>query len=272
MKRRIRRWSLLLFVACLATLGCDPDSLSDTLRDSFNQGMLLTGFWDPEPEPPELVDILCDSSDGASCNEETLRKTLQSVFSHRKQSPGSRIRLWKMGVRLSDTVMVFEVQTPLPQKKKKGKADHTADRWMDKAEEDFVTSMQKIWRQDPPRRTPLAESLTKIGIAESYDLPRSIIVITDAREYRLGNFECRPPGTEYWKQLLKQNGALLPASLNNVRIYFTFVTMPEVRGCAVSLARESKIRSLWTSTMQEAGAKFSITSDLVQFDSPAKEQ
>ena len=256
---RVALCQIFHLLTIIVFLGCDR--ISEYLSESPFDRLQIS---DAEAPPPETFDILCDASDGSTCTETTLHETLASVCRHSSARPGSRIRLWKLGTSLSQTTVVAEATSPAPPKKRKPKAEPSA--WPEETTERFLNAIKAEWPIPSPKRTPLAESITKIGNADSFGFPRQIVVLTDAREYRLGNFECHPPNTERWRRLLKQHGALPPDSLHGVSVMFVNVSMPPVSGCALSLARENRIRELWETAMKDAGATFSITSGAVRLE------
>lgn len=254
--------AIYLLIA-IVTIGCEQISkfISELPLDQLRISDAVT-------EPPETIDILCDASEGSTCNEDTLRETLDSVFQHSVSRPGSKVRLWNLGANLSQTIVVAETVSPNPVKKQKHKSKPST--WPKENIDCFITAIQAEWILPPPKQTPLAESLTKIGKMDSCGLFRRIIVLTDAREYRLGNFECHPPSIERWRHLLKENGALTLDSLKDVEVSFVNVSMPAVRGCNLSLSRENRVHELWNTAMKDAGAIFSITSGSVRLNNQTK--
>ena len=254
---------ILAMVASVMGTGCDRVDPGD-IWNSTVKYLEENRFIDSDPLPQETIDVLCDASDGSTCTEASLKKTLEVVLGRAKERPGSRVRLWNLSSSVAFCEMLYEAESP-PESTEQLENDASPS-WSSSELVGFLKVAEKIWLAPHPRRSPLAEAISKIALTEGYDKPRSLIVVTDGREYRLGDFECRIPSKKYWAALLKNHSALLPGSLKNFQVAFTFMSLPPIkRRCATSLTREAGVRERWTEAFAVGGADFAITTGAVVF-------
>lgn len=228
-------------------------------RDGGPEGVChAVGLCDEKALPPVLIDVLCDPSQDAPCNHDTLSKTLEASLRFAVIRPGSRVRLFMLGKDVASTSMIGEQITPRPPKGSERAKKTAAERFIGSAKDFFSAAATPALDAPAARRSPLAEALTKIGLADDGGLPRHLIVISDAREVGLTDMECVPTlikDDAFLTTLKKQQllGSGLFASVDIDFVFEEFRPNPN-RGCAVAIDREMKVRSLWTTALHAAGA------------------
>ena len=239
--------------AVAATPGCDvahSDALSTSCR--------ALGFCDQAPSPPVFIDLLCDASAGSSCTRQTLERALDAVLVHVADKPGSRIRLWTLAKTVGETAAVAERTVP-PATRGSARAEQAQQkRFRDAARDLLLEAADPSFSEAPARRSPLAEALSKVGLAEADGLPRVIIAITDGREVSTGlDFECGLlPSDARFLTVLRRRSLLTPGLLTRTHVEFAFAASEPIpgRGCAVQVEREVGSRALWTAALNAAGA------------------
>jgi hypothetical protein len=117
----------------------------------------------------------------------------------------------------------------------------------------------------PPRSSPLALSLTVLSMNVPKDTEVRYFLASDAREYSQGvDFECHPPTIDTWSEILQRDGLLPAGSLKGTTTTFVGVRplMPTPGNrCPASLSLMNQTRSLWVSTITNAGGKVAFSSD-----------
>ena len=207
----------VLVATALAMGGCDDVTAVPTLSGACK----LFGVCDELPPPAEMVDILCDASIGSSCTRESLGRAMDDVLHRAAQSPGSRTRLWSLAKTVADTNAVAEKETPSESRKSSRARKGLGDKFVAASKEYFTAAIAPTFALAPIRRSPLAEAMTKIALADSGQLPRRLIVITDAREVsNLGDFECGflPTDAGFVKKLQRRR-ILGPSTLKGVQVF-----------------------------------------------------
>lgn len=214
------------------------------------------GLADVLPAPPELIDILCDASAGSTCTTETLAATLRPVVQRAAARPGSVVRMWLLGVDLVSTTTKAEVVSPRPSGRTPRARQAELGRWQEHASETLLAAVSALLKvAHPPSSSPLAEGLTQVALADGHNLPRKVIVVSDGRETGIFDFECKAlPTDARWSARLGALRLLMPESMSGVEVAFTFVTMPPIKGCSVTVRRELRIRELWANALTAAGA------------------
>lgn len=246
---------LSILVSVALSAGCDELST----QDRFVRSCQFFGICDEASLPPELFDILCDASIGSSCTRETLDKALDVVLRRTVTRPGSHTRVWALTKTVADTNATAEKESPSPPHRSSRATKVLKEKFVADSKEYFTAALAPTFATTPIRRSPLAEAITKIALADSGQLPRHLIVITDAREVSsLGDFECGllPTDAGFMKKLRRRR-IMGPAILAGIRVEFAFAQSMAVpsRGCPVQLERELRIRELWTAALTAAGAK-----------------
>ncbi|MFO0617262.1 MAG: hypothetical protein U0414_31990 [Polyangiaceae bacterium] len=214
------------------------------------------GLCDRPTLPAVQIDVLCDPSADSSCSTDTLTKTVDASLRFSVARPGSRIRLFMLDT--SSASLVGEQMVPKGGKGSDRARRASADRFVDAARQFFLAGATTALEQPHARRSPIAEGLTKLALAEHGDLPRSVFIISDAREVStIGDLECTPlPKPEAFFTNLKKAhllGAGLFAGADVMFVYEEFKPTP-ARACPVSVEREMRVRDLWTGALRAAGA------------------
>jgi hypothetical protein len=243
-------------ILAITLTGCDDLVVAPALASTCK----VFGICDEPPLPAEMIDVLCDSSIGSSCTRETLDKTLPRTLQYAVKRPGTRMRLWLLGKSVADTTVAGERESATMPAHTSQRARKAFDeKFAANGEEYFMAAVAPIFALPPIRRSPLAEAVSKIALADSGQLTRQLIIVTDAREVSsLGDFECGllPTDAGFVKKLQRRR-ILGPSTLTGIRVQLVFVqstTVPS-RGCPVQLEREMRIRELWTAALLAAGAK-----------------
>lgn len=218
-------------------------------------GLVRVGLADPAPPPPETIDVLCDPSVGSTCTVEKLGHTL-AVFGRAAARHGSVVRLWLLGATVEATKVQAEVTSLVPTGKTARARAKEAARWQAHQREVFLASVAPIIAAPrPPTSSPLVEAITRIALTDGHGLPRKIALVSDGREMGIADFECGPlPSDASWAARLKKLRLLAPGTLVGVEVSFTYLTLPPIKRCSVSLKREQRIRELWKSALTAAGA------------------
>ena len=228
-----------------------------------------------EPLKPVTLDLLTDFSEGSSGSLGNVDSTLDRVLPFVAERPGSQVRLWILGSTVGETTLIASREVEGSKKHSPKARRAYVESFSRTTRELFLTAAEAAlrFRQN---RSPLLESLTKIGFAGSPGgAQRVIILITDSREFsNWADFECdNPPETESFLEKLHNESVLSPGSLDGAQIYFSFTTMGEIaKGrCRLTMARSAAIRSLWKSVLTAAGASHvefstSTVSNLVKED------
>lgn len=246
-----------LFVAVSALLGgsgCEGVSAGSPYADACR----ALGICDEPPKPPGFIDVLCDSSVGSSCDRRALERTVDAVLHHAVERPGSHVRLWVLGKNLAETVPVGEQTMPAFVRGSARGRHAQAERFVETAREFLLTAASSALEASPVRRSPLAEGMSKIGLADADQLPRTLVVLTDGREVSaLGDFECGAmPSDARFLGKLRARSLLGPTLLSGAHVEFAFLQSAAIpsRGCAVEVDREVRVRALWTAALKAAGA------------------
>jgi len=254
------------YVAALMVCALSIGSACDRATRTCEQ----VGVCDEPAKPAELVDLVCDASQWSSCNATTLPKTLDIALQRLADRPGSRIRLWFLGETAANTSIVGE-QTiaPIPRGNERARKAKLAA-ILSTAKEMLLAGARERLEAPPVRRSPLAEAIAKIALAESGGLPRRLILVTDAREVTSDNdFECRLlPSDAQFLAALRRRSIFLPGQLAGIDVSLTYVvTSPAAgRGCPITLERDMRVRALWKSALTAANASHvRITSGPVDF-------
>lgn len=249
---RLAAVAFLHLAAVFLALSC-----TNVSADTQQPACQVLGLCDEAPKPAEHVDVLCDPSVGSSCTRDRLGEVLDTVLAHVADKPGSAVRLWILGKDVGGTASVAEQVVP-PAVRARGRAKEASAKRFEESARAFLLSAASASFQGPPvRRSPIAEALSKIALAEAAGVQRTSVAITDAREVGVSDFECGIlPSEERFLARLKERGLLEPGSLSGVRVLFAFVRSEAIpsRGCPVEVQREARIRALWTAALEGAGA------------------
>ncbi len=242
----------------------DPSRWSGA--STFESLCASAGICDEAPAPPEVIDVVCDASLGSSCDRESVRAVIDAVARFAGTRSGTRIRLWTMGPTVAETHVAAELIAPaLAARTRTRRAQ--LDRFASHAQTVLSLALEPTLTRAAVHRSPLAESLTKVALADGYGLPRRIVLVSHAREFSsVRDFACgKLPTESEFARVLHRRGLLEPGSLARVQIVFAFVTSSPVGAlrCAVHMDREVRVRELWRAALTRAGASE------VRFDSGA---
>lgn len=241
---------ILILTSMFCAAACDSPAFASSCRQ--------IGLCEEDPKPAELLDLLCDHSVGSSCTTKTLEQTTDRVVQHISERPGSRMRVWMLGATVEKTVVVVEHAIPAAKGGSAKSQRAQAARVAATAREVLLTGIAPAFESPPVRRSPIAEAIAKVALADASGLYRRVIVITDAREVStLGDFECRAlPTNAQFAALLQRMNVLSTGQLAGIDILFAHVAGQSVpgRGCPVSVDRELRIKALWTTALRAAGA------------------
>jgi hypothetical protein len=269
--RAVRQHSILvlLLLLDLAIQGCGNINGSMAVGACRVMGICD----DPLPVPMDF-DLTCDATLGSSCDRETLRSVLDQTLLFASDRPGSHIRLWWLGSEVAMTNAIADVFVPVTTRSR-GKDRTTPSRsWTESARAYFLKVAEVNFAQKPGIRSPIAESIAKIGLSSSPNSAsrqRVIVLITDARQFSsLADFECGAlPTQAEFRRLLDRESLLGQGTLSGTTILFAFTTAGPLGGrpCTVEISRETRIRDLWKSALGAAGAsKVTFSSDVPQID------
>lgn len=217
------------------------------------------GMCETPVQPPQIVDVVCHTARGSTCDRQAFEATLTASFDRISSSPGSRLRVWTVGSSVENTVVVAEhVVPPAVQRGSARTREAQARRVTDNAKANILALVGSLLERTPARRSPIAESIAKIALSEGYGLARSIVLVSDGREFStVADLQCgRLPSDAQFAAQLKRVGVLQPGALDGVEIDFThFAGTPILdRGCGVSVARDLRLRALWSAALRTAGA------------------
>ncbi len=242
------RQLLAVVLAALLASGCGGDRrLCEAL-----------GFCDPAAPPAITFDIVLDGSEGSTATVDAVRSTSDSVLPLASHRPGSVIRLWWLGATVDETELLTTLTVEQPRSR--------ARKWQATAQRDFVernvpllvTAADGHLSRPRPKRSPLAEGLTRVAWSTAPTARRVVILVSDGREVSsISDFECRPlPSEELWLQRLHDASLLPDKSLDGVVVHVAFASVPPIadRRCTPSIERETQIRALWVVALTRAGA------------------
>ena len=258
--RQRRRASHAVFaVAFMFVLsGCEGSGLD---AGSFDSALIAVGLADEQPPPALTVAVDIDATPGSSgAVRANIVETLTEVLDAIAGRPGSRVRLWMLNP-VSATHLVREIEAP---------ARESGGAVSDDARQEFVARelAESLASLDPlveaagaARRSPIAESIARISLADSFGHARHLVVIPDGRERAALNLECGAPlPAERFASALRARGLLAPGSLP-LRVHLAHLRLAPLRDrrCTATYERESAVRAAWTTALEAAGADVSIT-------------
>ena len=250
---------LVISIAILSQLsftGCGGDAQHASVFTRVGRSVGLT---DPAVPQTITLDLPCDPSKDGTCTSDSLDATLAAVLPVIAERPGSELRLWIIGPDLASTRVVATVKGTVPYSGNAAAMKAVRARFVEAARSSCMTAAQPALAEPVKGGSPIAESITAIALASVHTDLRAIVVISDAREVSAigGDFECDnplPSATSFVKALHRER-VLPPGSLAGTRVFFTFMTITEIRrkGCAVTLDRLATMRELWTAAIEAAG-------------------
>lgn len=263
--------TLLVATALAALVAACGGSDGAPLLSSVSRAVGLA----EEPLPPgEMLDLVLDASEGSPASAATLEATLKPTLQYAAARPGTTVRLWALGMELSDTRLLTSVQSTAPKRRGERARKAEAQRFIDMATPLLLQAAQPVFERPAKKQSPIAEGISRVAYsAAPATIARHIIIITDARQ--VGgvlkfDFECGTvPAPATFVTRLQANAILAPKTLANTTIHFAYVALeavPKRRGCTVTLARAQQIEAAWRAALTAAGARTVVfTTDSPQF-------
>lgn len=253
LRRTMRYVLLLLSLVVSIVTGCDTPSTPV----NWHTTCVASGLCDAEVAPAETFDVICDHSAASSCTLATLTMALDLVLNRAISRPGTHIRLWMLGVSMSSTTLLAEQVSPVIKAKGARARGVQLERWRKSAEELFLTAAKPNLASPPQRRTPLAEAMAKVQMADGYQLTRYMLIVSDLRELSsIADFKCgKLPSALAFTNRLHKHHLLSPGALQGTRVLVSHATPSAIPNCPSNIERELAIRSLWTAAWKAAGAQ-----------------
>ena len=217
---------------------------------------ISAGICDTPPPARITIDVICDSSLGSTCTKEAIAETLDVTLAALAERPGSTLRLWAMSGTVDGVVTLGNVTSPevapaarARRRDQEGFVKAAKSRLMLNTDAAFVR---------PPAQSPIADTIARVLMAAASDERRSVVLISDAREFQSGryDFECGPlpsPG-EFAKRLVRDR-VLAADAMKGIGLAFTYVGVPAVdrRRCAATIQRARDIQSIWETVVTSTG-------------------
>jgi hypothetical protein len=243
-------------ISLLSLAGCGGDAQHPSFLTRVGRS---TGLADPAPRPTITIDIACDPSKDGTCTDDSLSATLSATLAVVAERPGSELRLWIIGPDLASLKRLPVVKGTVSKSGNAATVKAATARFVEERRSSCMTLAKPTFAQPARGGSPIAESLAVIAMAGAHTDLRSIVVISDAREVSAigGDFECDNPlpNPPTFVKALQRERVLQPGSLAGMRVFFTFMTITEIRrkGCAETLERLATMRDLWTAAVEAAG-------------------
>ena len=250
------RWSIcapvLRFVVALAVLeGCDGER-PDT---AWHRACEWSSICGSRSLGPETIDLIDDPSVGSSGTTDHFGEVLDQLLRRTAARPGSRLRVWVLARSAESVVNIGERVSPKSTARSERSRAKERERWIKENKESLLAAAQTSL-SITIRRSPIAETLARVALANSTTGPRTIIFVSDGREMSdYGSFECRRlPSPSEFAATLRRANVLPPGRLQGVRVVFAFMRLAPVGRCSTTIDRETRIREIWTSALKTAGA------------------
>ena len=231
------------------------------------------GLNEAAPKPAEVLDVVVDASEGSPGSIATVEITVDRALAYAAERPGSEVRVWALGLELSDTRLLASVRSAAPKRRGERARKAEAQRFMDASKPLLLQAVRPIFDHPAKKQSPIAEGISRVAYSRTAGVHRLVIVITDGREVggplRV-DFECKKlPDAKTFVATLQKNALLTAHTLDNTDVYFAFVALEAVpkRGCPVTLARAQQIELIWRAACGAAGAtNVFFTTDGPQLD------
>jgi hypothetical protein len=251
--------TLLLGIGLVLTAACSRDNAKGDLVSIVSGAV---GLQEEAAKPAEMLDIVIDASDGSPASVTTVESTVTSALTYAAERPGSEVRLWALGVELSDTRLLASVQSTAPKRRGERARKNEAARFIDASLPYLLQAARPIFDHPAKKQSPIGEGISRVAYSRApAGMHRKIITITDARQVggqlKL-DFECdrKLPNVEAFVADLHKQAILTPESLRDTDVHFAYVALGAIpkRGCQVTLARAQHIERLWRAAFTAAGA------------------
>ena len=163
-----------------------------------------------------------------------------------------------LGADVATTTLVAEETIP-PARHGSDRARAAAtETTVARAKDALLAAAARAFAQPSLRQSPIAEGVTKVAATGAGDLRRTIVVVTDARVVtQYLDEECGHIGNdEQAIAALTRTGALRADQLADIDVEFAHVEGRPIvgRSCTVTVAREQRIKEVWTAALSGAGA------------------
>lgn len=226
---------------------------------------VFLGVAEKAARPTLTADVIIDPSLNSPATMETTAQTIDSVLADVSTRPSpSCIRLWAMGSTVGAARLLAE--TRVPERDHRPKVQRTAEQsYRTTSRAYLLKAAQQAFSDDPPRRSPLLATLTRIAMAKPRTAERAIYLISDGREEQPAvrkqsghQFECGAlPSTEAFLSTLARERLLEPGLLKSIDITFAFMGFsdPKRPNCDTSPRRELEIQELWRAALERANAR-----------------
>lgn len=258
---RVRSFVLITVIVSILTLGgCSRENAGST--DHLGVISSAVGLQEEAAKSAEMLDIVIDASDGSPGSMTTVETTLKSALTYAADRPGSVVRLWALGLELSDTRLLASVESTAPKRRGERARKNEAARFIDASLPYLLQAARPIFDHPAKKQSPIAEGISRVAYSRApAGMHRRIITITDARQVggqlKL-DFECdmKLPKVEAFVADLHKQAMLTPDSLRDTDVHFAYVALGAIpkRGCQVTLARAQHIESMWRAAFTAAGA------------------
>ncbi len=261
MRRRFSPVTVLTGIILLCALvGVTACSKVQTTSVDLNAFSVWIGIAEPPAPPPVAVDIVCDPTDGAPCTRDLLRAQLHVALVAAAGRPGSSVRAWVLGTDVTGLQLIDIETSPLLTTTHSARATALArERFVASADVSFAKAIESVFDRPAPRRSLLAESMTRVAWADAPpNIQRIVIALTDGREYsHFADMECRPiPQPAAFTAAIQREHVLAPHSLQGAAVAlagFDLTPMHD-RPCLVTIAKAEEIRTVWRHALLHAGA------------------
>lgn len=261
-RQPLARWVRVgLMIAGL--VGCSGDRAPNS-----DQVLSALGMVDaPRPEPEALY-VLCDGSLDSTCERGEINEQIRLAATYLFARPGSRLEVHVLAARAAETVVVGRIEVPTRTERGTRAARSQQERFLATVQAQVCRPVEAELRQGHPRRSELAEALTRLGLSPTDGMRRRVIVMSDLREYSdVLDAECRPlPSRAEWLAKLRRRHLLPPGSFAGSAVHFARSVGGPVtgRGCSWTVARDLALRDLWRAAFEAAGAtEITFSTDVV---------
>lgn len=216
------------------------------------------GMVDPTPEEPEWLFEICDASVDSTCESGELDEQTRLLALYAFARPRSHLELHLLAAHGAASPVFGRMEVPPRVDRSPRALQAEQTRFLATVRTQLCGPTLAALRGPRPRRTPLAETLTRITLTPTGRLRRRIVVMSDLREFSdVLDAECRPlPTRAEWLAKLRRRRLLSPGSLAGAAVHFVRTTGGPVtgRGCAWDVSRDLALRDLWRAAVEAAGA------------------
>jgi hypothetical protein len=229
-------------------------------RDTQTRQAVLSalGMVDATHEEPEWLFEVCDASVDSTCESGELDEQTRLLALYAFARPGSHFEIHLLAAHGAASPVLGRLEVPprIDRSTRALQAEQT--RFLAIVRTQVCGPALVALRGARPRRTPLAETLTRITLSPTGRLRRRVVVMSDLREYSdVLDAECRPrPTRAEWLAKLRRRRLLSPGSLAGAAVHFVRTTGGSVTGrdCAWDGSHDLALRDLWRAAVEAAGA------------------